>query len=823
MGKRGFVVFLTLNYFFSSIIYSNTLYKDIEEVLETNPIVQERLKNFRASQQDVKIANSEYYPTLDLRMVASYNKAGNDNQTILYNNVEDSEYESYESSLTFTQNLFNGFSTLHQIDYQKSKSLVSAYKYIEKANEMAFRMSEAYIKVLKTQDLLQTARQNVQINESIYSKVKELSDSGLTTNSEVKKIHSSLSLARSKLTVAKNNALEAKYNYRRILGRMPDLKTMQEPKFDIVMPSSVDEAALFAIEHNPSLLVSLYNIKSAEALYKQNYKGYYPKIDLEISQTYNDAFPTDNGFTTTDDRFKARLILTYNLFKGGLDKAQIQKNISKINQEVELKRDVKRQVVEDLDVAWKFYEMTVAQLKDLKEYGEYAEETMVLYKEEYNLGRRTLLDLLTAQNDVINSREQIIKTKYDKLFAKYRILDAMGILIETITGNFDKYTSKVNLVAGKEIKNIVDKIPVDNDIDEDKIIDDFDLCDNSEKGSKVLNSGCKRVVLDSDNDGIIDAIDKCPLTNQGVKVSSDGCEYDSDGDGVVDSQDDCPNTPKGKKVSINGCFIKLFDKQIDMSEYVFTQDEAKMQESQNSLTVFYKKNSYKLSSKAKQKIKRFSKFLKKNKNYDVIISGHASKEGTFDEMQELSQKRAKSVFSEIVKHGIDDIRLSSEGMGDSEPIAFGNEPKDIELNRRVETILVDVSGSSNINKTVYSSKKEDKKKDLTTYNLDINFDKNSYIILDKYRGEIHKFAEFLRKNPQYKVDILSYTDDVCSDGNNKWLSQMRAKEVVLSLIQLGIDKSRLSYKGMGDEEPVSFGTSEKDLLLNCRIEVDLIK
>jgi len=820
MIKKYFIVFITLNYLFTSILFSDALYENIQEILTTNPIIQERLKNFRATQQDMNIAGSEYYPTLDLRLVASYSRAGDDNQNILHNDVDKSQYESYESSLTFTQNLFNGFSTMHQVDYQKSKSLVAAYKYIEKANEIAFMMSEAYIKVLRTKELLETARQNVQINESIYSKVKELSDSGLTTDSEVKKIHSSLSLARSKLTVANNSALESQYNYRRLLGRMPNIVKMQKPYFHIVMPSTIEDAALFAIEHNPSLLVGQYNIKSAEALYRQNYKGYYPKLDFEVSQTYNDSFPSDNGFSTTDDRFKARLILTYNLFRGGSDKAKIQKNISKINQEIDLKKDIKRRVVEDLDVAWTFYEMTIEQLKDLKEYGEYAEETMVLYKEEYNLGRRTLLDLLTAQNDVINSREQIIRTEYDKLFAKYRILDAMGILVTTIVGSADDYTSKVNLVSNNDAKDILDTTTINLDMDNDKIVDDFDLCDTSLKDSTVLYSGCKPVALDGDNDGIIDAIDKCPSTKSDVNVSADGCEYDSDNDGVVDSEDECPNTKNTKEVSVTGCVVDLHEN--EETKYVNDFEEEINQFNEELLTIFYKKDSYEIKDKSKSSIRRFIEFLAENKNYDVILIGHASKEGDEISMQNLSKQRAKYVMAEFIKDGIDEMRLSYDGVGDSEPIAFGNTLKELSLNRRVEVILVNISTEESDDYFKIKNKPE-KYNNFESYKLNINFEEKSFKLPKNSDTEMQKFVNFLKKNSEYNVEIIGHTTTVGKDEAKQWLSEIRAKYITLELIKRGIDKSRLNYKGMGDKEPIAFGSSQEDIALNSRIEIKLFK
>ncbi|MEA1982576.1 MAG: TolC family outer membrane protein, partial [Campylobacterota bacterium] len=412
---------LLVSMFVMAPLYSSlsalTLKESVVEAMNTNPVVQERLKNYRATQQDLNIAESEYYPKLDLSASVGYTDAGNlksDGNDDWKHTVVDQEYGNYETQLKLTQNLFDGFGTMSKVDYQEARILAAAYNYVEKSNDIAFKMTNAYLNVLRSHELTQTAQENVQINEGIYNKVKDLYDSGLTTDSEVKKIEAALSLARSNLTVQKNNALDTEFNFRRILGRMPNVANMQKPEMNIPMPESIERAALYSINHNPSLLVSRYNIKGAQALWKQHEKEYYPTIDLEVSQSYNDI-QTDNRFDNPDDRFKARIVLNYNLFNGGADSANVQKDLSKINQEIEIKRDLKRQVIEGLDLSWNAYKMVGLQLKDLREYSKFSEKTLELYKEEYDLGRRSLLDLLSSQNDVINSRSQIITAEYEQM------------------------------------------------------------------------------------------------------------------------------------------------------------------------------------------------------------------------------------------------------------------------------------------------------------------------------------------------------------------------------------------------------------------------
>lgn len=465
-------------------VQAQTLKEDVVEVLQTNPIVLERLKNYRATKEDKSIANAEYMPTLNFRATAGYNNPGE-----IKDSIPTADYTNYETSLVLTQNLFNGFSTTNKVSYQEKRILASAYNYIEKVNDTAFEMTNAYLNVLRTSKLLETAQLNVEIIEGIYGKVKDLYEAGLTTNSEVKKIESSLSLAKSNLVVQQNNAHDAEYSYRRVLGRMPQTDAMQEPLLDVTMPESRQRASEYAIEHNPSMIVSRYNIEGAGYLMKQRKNGYYPTVDLEISQFLNDR-SRQNPFDQQDDRFRARVVLNWNLFRGGTDSSEEQKQISKVHQEIEIKRDLKRQVIEGLDLSWDAYTFIASQLDFLREYKKHSEKTLELYQDEYDLGRRSLLDLLAAQNDVISSHNQLINAEYDYLFSKYRILDAMGLLVLAVTGDTKDIDAKVGI--NNDHDDIVDTLPVGYDVDNDKIPDNLDLCDNSLKADNIMPDGCRK-------------------------------------------------------------------------------------------------------------------------------------------------------------------------------------------------------------------------------------------------------------------------------------------------------------------------------------------
>ncbi|MCD6191833.1 MAG: TolC family outer membrane protein [Sulfurimonas sp.] len=483
MTKKLLLAVLSLN----AVLNAQDLKTTINEVISTNPIIQERLKNYNATKEDIISAESGYYPKVDLNLGFGMEKSdgtdefGNDRFVI-----KEDTFSVYQNSLKYTQNLFNGFSTTYQVKEQEYRTASSAYSYIEKVNNTSFEMVNQYLQVMRNQELLETAKENVQINKEIFTKVKKLYEAGLTTLSEVNKIESSLSLSKSNLVVQENTILDVSYNFQRVLGRYMDPESMSRPTLNITLPATQEKAAQFAMQNNPSLLVSEYNIKLAQATNREQKSAFYPKIDIEVSQSMNKNLSAIEG---EDNRFRAMAYLSYNIFNGFADTSALQKSVSQVHQEIESKNNLRRQVIEGLNLSWAANKKLEEQLVHLKDYKKFSHKTLTLYAKEYDLGRRSLLDLLSSQNDFIASKAQIINTEYSLLFAKYRILDAMGTLVSTVVSNEDIIYSNVGL-DGKTPDN-TDNTPIQYDRDQDLIVDNMDICNNSLSTQMKNIYGCE--------------------------------------------------------------------------------------------------------------------------------------------------------------------------------------------------------------------------------------------------------------------------------------------------------------------------------------------
>ena len=504
---------LLLSVLVSTAIFAQDLRTTIQEVIKTNPDIVEKAKNYNATKEDVSIAKAGYYPKLNLSLGVGTEKNEKSSRPGLAD--VNTNLSVYQNSLTLTQNLFNGFATTYQVKEQEARTISAAYSYIEKVNSVSFSTVSSYLELLRNKELLETAKENVDITDEIFRKVQKLYDAGLTTLSEVNKIQSSLSLAKSNYVVQENSLMDAKFTMQRFLGRYLDPDEMQKPELNVALPASMEDAAQRAIQNNPSILVAKYNVELAQATYKEKKAPYYPTVDLEVSQSMNKNL---SGIEGNDDTFRAMAYLKYNFFNGFSDEANLQKSVSKIHQEVQSKNSIRRQIIQNLNQAWISYEKLKDQLKNLRDYKTYSLKTLTLYSKEYDLGRRSLLDLLSAQNDFIGSKSQIINNEYNLLLAKYRILDAMGQLVDTVLSDNDlNYYGSVGL-NGKTPENN-DTLMVSYDNDHDLIVDDSDLCNNS------LSEDMKNIYGCSYTDANVSVIERyTPFTfeNDSSELTTDG-------------------------------------------------------------------------------------------------------------------------------------------------------------------------------------------------------------------------------------------------------------------------------------------------------------
>ena len=423
------MLFLLL--FASSTADAITLEKVVFQTLHTNPSIKEKAYNLSSVEQERDIVRAAYYPKLSISTGTGQAK---EEITPAYRE-QGSQVIRTDSSITATMNLFNGFHTLHDSSAQKNRSSAANAHLQQTKSAIALQTLESFIVMMKHRSILQISQENVASHQEIYNKLKEKEKSGMSKASDLGFALGRLTLAQVNAVVHENNFLQSKVAFESVYGTAVEMAKLEEPIFDYTLPKTLEDAALIALDYNPSIHVDKYNHKSAQSNYKRSRFVYYPTVDLELKKSW---FEETEGYEYSVDSSHAMVYLRYNLFNGFADKASVEKELKTYLQSNQFLNNTKREVLKKLGIAWIATIKIARQSELLAKMQEYSKKTLTDYYMEFGIGRRTLLDIINVKNDYNNARQSYESAKYDLLLSKFRILDAMGGLVDYFLAKADK-------------------------------------------------------------------------------------------------------------------------------------------------------------------------------------------------------------------------------------------------------------------------------------------------------------------------------------------------------------------------------------------------
>jgi adhesin transport system outer membrane protein len=213
-----------------------------------------------------------------------------------------------------------------------------------------------------------------------------------------------------------------------VVGQAPD--TLDEVAIPAdAMPADVDTAVNTAVEASPTVAFARQDIKTAEADVKQQEASLYPDIRLELSASGDDDA---DGLNQTQYDASALVVFRYNLYRGGADTARIREFKWRLAEAIDAMHTQERKVSDDARVSWTAIEVSHANVEILNREVDAQAKTVSVYKQQFEIGQRGLLDLLDADNDLYLSSDNLITARYAEIFANFRLLATMGALHRTL-------------------------------------------------------------------------------------------------------------------------------------------------------------------------------------------------------------------------------------------------------------------------------------------------------------------------------------------------------------------------------------------------------
>lgn len=395
--------------------------KDVaQKAVLNNPEVLSRWHAFRAADEEVDVARGGYFPRADLSLGAG-------RESLKQPSLDTLNYTRRGYTVSLTQMLFDGFATNAEVKRLGKAKLARYYELLDTSENTALEAARAYHDVMRYRFLVNLAEDNYVQHKATYEQLVRRTQSGVGRRADMEQAGSRLALAESNLTTEVANLHDVTARYLRIVGDQPPQAAVATAGLARSLPESPSAAQQLAFKRNPTLLAAVENLESAQHEIDTKRAAYMPRVDLR-ARTDN----TTNYLGVTGDRVNnvVELVLNYNIFNGGSDVARDRQYVERRNVAQDLRDKACRDIRQTLSIAYNDTQRLKEQIAYIGTQVALLEKTRDAYRDQFNVGQRTLLDLLDTENELLNARRAAVNADMDLAMSYLRTYAGMGNLLE---------------------------------------------------------------------------------------------------------------------------------------------------------------------------------------------------------------------------------------------------------------------------------------------------------------------------------------------------------------------------------------------------------
>jgi adhesin transport system outer membrane protein len=400
----------------TGVAQAETLKEAVKYMLQSNPDVRAQSYNRMARDKEVRQAKAGYLPTIDASVSAGVDRH--------HEPVFDTTWPA-SAIISVRQNVFRGFGTKSEVERQEARVRSEAYLLHGTAENNALLTSKVYLNVLRNQELYDLAQENLLNHRRIHDQVKMRSESGVDRRADLEQVLGRVALAQSNVVAAQANLTDSTTDYQAVIGHLPG-NLMQPEPVGPSLPKTMEEAELLAVQNNPTLKSAKADVDARYAQHETAKSQLYPSLDVSLD--YRWLKDTENIPGRRED-FLAMATITFNILNGGWNRARLGQTTYEIYEAQEISENTKRQTVQSIRLSWQANKAATERVAHLEEYVKAAGQTADAFTAQWNIGRRTMFDLLDTQAELINAKASLVNAKYDRLYSEYRILNGMSQLI----------------------------------------------------------------------------------------------------------------------------------------------------------------------------------------------------------------------------------------------------------------------------------------------------------------------------------------------------------------------------------------------------------
>jgi outer membrane protein len=403
---------------------AETMERALLRAYQSNPQLNAQRASVRATDENVPQALAGYRPKAALIFSGGgqYTNQLADGST--GKKIEEGLQGPHAAQFAVTQTLYNGNQTANRTRAAESQVFGSREGLRLLEQSVLLAAATVYMDYLRDAAILEVQRSNTRVLTLTLKQTRDRYSAGLVTPTDVAQSEAQLAAGRSQELAAESNLTTTRANFRRIIGIEPSQLAPASP-VDRYLPETQRKAVDIALVENPNVTSAMYGVDVNFLAVKINEGALFPTVSLQaaVSKVWQQSITQINQFTAT-----ATAQLNVPIYQGGAEYSLIRQSKETLEQQRLTMEQVRDQARADLVTAWGQLLAGKAQVAAAQSQVEASEIAYLGTTKEAEVGQRTVIDILNAQQALVNARVALVTAEHDRVVASYAVLNAIGRL-----------------------------------------------------------------------------------------------------------------------------------------------------------------------------------------------------------------------------------------------------------------------------------------------------------------------------------------------------------------------------------------------------------
>ena len=403
-----------------------TMQEAIDVAVRSNPEILQAQYNKEAIEFERKQAEGLYLPRIDVDASAGIRRLENNTRRNL--GIADDELYPLEAGIVGEWTILDFGRRRGELLRQAARVDGASLRVLERSEFIALQVSRQYLDLLLQQRIMAAAEDNRRFHELLVGDLGRGVDEGSISVADRQQAEERLQSAIVREEEARKALDDAKISLRALTGL--DIESVVlPPDLATAMPGSLDQAIGAARLRNPLVREAQADVDAANALVKKTEGDLYPTVGLEVRGRVGEDI---DGFAGETNDVQGRVVLRWNIFDGGINRARLQETVRQASISRYALHARQREAEEDVRSAWNAFESQRRVTVALERQSSVSDDLLLSYRSQFNIGRRSLLDVLDAQNTRFNTQVRLETSRFSEVFARYQILAATNNFLDAL-------------------------------------------------------------------------------------------------------------------------------------------------------------------------------------------------------------------------------------------------------------------------------------------------------------------------------------------------------------------------------------------------------